>query len=206
MVVPYVTAWSEEVNLPYQVVEVPGRGIAYADEHVADRDTHGVLWMRTQYRPGVGQPVFGQVHPLRQRQAMRRLLCQVCGGPADRTDEGVLWLMRDHRDDWPGWPNGMGQNEPPICQPCAPLAAQLCPSLRQGAVLVRAGRYEIAGVHGGLYTGGAKPHPVGRVQVAYENPAIRWVRAAALVRELGDCRLIELDALPDTPEVSPCPG
>jgi hypothetical protein len=206
MVVPYVTSWSEEVNSPCQVVEVPGRGIAYADEQVSDRDRRGVLWMRTLHRPGVGQPVFGRVHPLRQRRAMRRLLCQVCGGPADLSAEGVLWLMRDYRDDWPDWPNRMGETEPPICRPCAPLAARLCPSLRQGAVLVRARRYEVAGVRGGLYTGGPEPRPVGDAVLSFEDPAVRWLRAVALVRELGDCHLVELDELADAPEVSSCPG
>jgi hypothetical protein len=94
-VVPYVTEWSEEQKPPFVVVERPGMGIAYADESLVDRDSNGVLWFRMASRPGIGRPVFGKVHPLRQRRAMRRLLCQVCAGPADRTDDGVLWLMRD---------------------------------------------------------------------------------------------------------------
>jgi hypothetical protein len=202
VVAPYVTSWSGEVDPPCRVVEVPGRGIAYADEVVTDRDRDGVLWFRTLFRPGLGRPEFGKVHPLRQRRAMGRLLCQVCGGPACRTEDGVLWLVRDHRQDWPGWPDGMGEIEPPVCLPCIRLSTQLCPALRKGAVVVRAGRYEIAGVHGALYTGGPVPELVGRVTVSYDNPAIRWVRATSLVRELRDCTLIELDELS---EVAPCP-
>lgn len=194
-VVPYVTSWSEEIDPPYRLVEVPGRGIAYADETLSDRDEHGVLWFRTLFQPGLGHPQFGKVHPFRQRRAMRRLLCQVCGGPADRTEGGVLWLIRDYRDDWPGWPNRMGENEPPVCLPCVRLSVRVCPALRKGAVLVRAGRYEVAGVHGGLYTGGRTPLPVGPATVSFEDPAIRWVRAVSLVRELLDCTLIELDEL-----------
>src|SRR3989442_68826 len=102
--VPYVATWSEERDLPFEVVNRDGRGIAYADEISADRDIHGVLWHRTYSRPRRGRPEFGNVHSLRQRRAMRRLLCQVCGGPADRTQDGVLWLLPDHREDWPGWP------------------------------------------------------------------------------------------------------
>lgn len=203
VVAPYVTAWSEETDPPDRVVEVPGRGIAYADERMTDRDKHGVLWFRTLFQPGLGRPQFGKVHPLRQRRAMQRLLCQVCGGPADRTRDGVLWLLRDFRHDWTGWPNGVGETEPPVCLPCVRLSVQVCPSLRKGAVIVRAGRYEIAGVHGALYSGGHTPHPVGRITVSYDNPAVRWVRAVSLVRQLWDCTLIELDELP---EVSPCPS
>lgn len=45
---------------------------------------------------------------------MQRLLCNVCAQPADRSDDGVLWLLRDFRDDWPNWPQGMGAVEPPV--------------------------------------------------------------------------------------------
>jgi hypothetical protein len=118
IVAPYVTAWTAEHDLPYRLITVPGAGIAYADETAADRDHNGILWWRTASRPGEGQPVFGLVHPDRQRRAMLRLLCQVCAGPADQTNDGVLWLLQDHRGDWPGWPNGMGVTEPPICHSC----------------------------------------------------------------------------------------
>jgi hypothetical protein len=182
-------------------VEVRGGGIAYADETLADRDRRGVLWYRTPFRLGVGQPVFGKVHPLRQRRAMSRLLCQVCAGPADRTEDGVLFLLKDHRRDWPGWPNSMGVTEPPVCLPCVRLSARVCPALRKGAVMVRAGRYEVAGVHGGLYAGGRTPRLVGEATVSFDNPAVRWLRAVSLVRELWDCALVELDELP---EVNPC--
>ncbi|MGH3757277.1 hypothetical protein [Actinophytocola sp.] len=203
VVAPYITAWSEEDGPSHPLVEVPGGGIAYVDESMADRDARGVLWSRRPFRPGVGRPMFGKVHPARQRRAMRRLLCQVCAGPADRTTDGVLFLLKDHRQDWPGWPNRMGVTEPPVCVPCVRLSARVCPALRQGAALVRAGRYEVAGVHGGLYTGGPRPRPVGGVTVSFDDPAIRWVRAVSLVRELGDCTLLELDELA---EVDPCPS
>jgi hypothetical protein len=49
-----------------------------------------VLWQRTALGWQGGRPEFGRVHPLRQRRAMLRLLFQVCGGPADQMDNGVL--------------------------------------------------------------------------------------------------------------------
>jgi hypothetical protein len=192
---PYITAWSEEGELPHRVTEVPGGGIAYVDETVTDRDRRGVLWNRVPFRPGIGRPMFGKVHSVRQRRAMTRLLCQVCAGPADRTDDGVLFLLQDHRHDWRGWPEAMAVTEPPVCLPCVQLSARMCPALRKGAVTVRARRYEIVGVHGGLYSGGREPRPVGRVTVSFDDPAVRWVRAASLVRELWDCAIVELDEL-----------
>src|SRR5262245_43809587 len=98
LIVPYITTWSEEKHPPYELVEIPGRGIAYRDETLADRDSNGVLWFHTPFRPGQGRPEFGKVHPARQRRTMQRLLCQVCAGPADTTEDGVLWLLKDHRE------------------------------------------------------------------------------------------------------------
>src|SRR5262245_33889083 len=106
IVAPYITAWSAEQSPPVVVVERPEGGIGYLDETVADRDRNGVLWLRTPFRPGQGRPEFGKVHPLRQRRTMQRLLCQVCAGPADCTEDGVLWLLQDHQKDWRSWPNG----------------------------------------------------------------------------------------------------
>jgi hypothetical protein len=187
LVVPFTTLWSGEQDLPGVVVERPGVGIGYADEIAADRDLRGVLWQRAVSRPGVGRPVFGDVHTLRQRRAMRRLLCQVCGGPADRTDEGVLWLLPDHRDDWNGWPEGMGNVEPPICRPCAVTSLRLCPRLRQGAAAVRVREYPIVGVRGALYAHGRM---VSETVVGFDDPVVRWVRAVGLVRQMRGCTLI----------------
>lgn len=191
---PYITQWSEEHAAPSQLIERPGVGIAYLDEHLTDRDDRGVLWYRTSSRPGCGQPLFKEVHPLRQRRTMRRLLCGVCAKPADRSDDGVLWLLRDFRDDWPSWPNGMAAVEPPICLPCVRPASRLCPSLRKGTVLVRVRHAPIAGVRGALYrsSSGLIPDCLDEITVAYEDPLARWVLASNLVRQLFDCTLIEV--------------
>lgn len=194
---PYITSWSEERGHPATVVERPGRGIGYADETLYDRDRHGVLWLRNPVKQGVGEPEFARVHPLRQRRAMNRLLCNVCANPANRSDEGVLWLLRDYRDDWPGWPERMAVNEPPVCIPCARRASRLCPAMRRGAVAVRARHYPIAGVHGALYqtTGTPWPAVVDYRDVPYDDPAARWVQASKIFRQLGDCTIVPLDAL-----------
>jgi hypothetical protein len=139
---------------------------------------------------------FGKVHSLRQRRAMRRLLCQVCGEPADQSEDGVLWLLPDYRGDWPGWPNRMGQVEPPICRPCVDLSLRLCPKLRRGAAVVRAREYPIAGVRGVRYEPGpTAPVMVEPVVVSFEDHAIRWIRAVGLVRELLGCTLLSPEEL-----------
>ncbi|MCG8916905.1 hypothetical protein L6E12_14005 [Actinokineospora sp. PR83] len=191
VVAPYVTQWSSEEAAPFQMIALPG-GIGYADETLGDRDSRGILWTRTPSRHGEGKPVFGLVHGPRQRRAMRRLLCQVCAGPADRSTDGVLWILQDQREDWPGWPNRMGITEPPICLPCAELSTRLCPALRRGHVLIRARTHPLAGVFGMQYEPGL-PTPV-RTEtglVAFDSPRIRWTLAAQLIRELNDCTILE---------------
>ena len=196
VIAPYVTTWSAEQDLPYRVVERPGHGIGFSDETLGDRDTHGVLWHRAAIRNGGGRPEFGKVHPLRQRRAMRRLLCQVCAGPADRTDDGVLWLMRDYRDDWPGWPEGMASVEPPTCASCVAVSVRLCPALRRGAVAVRARRFDVAGVRGALYCRGlVAPVAVGAANLPYDDPNVRWLVASALIRELRDCAIVSFEEI-----------
>jgi hypothetical protein len=194
---PYITTWSAEQDLPCNVVvERSGLGIGYTDELPGDRDAHGVLWHRAAIHHGVGRPEFGKVHPLRQRRAMRRLLCQVCAGPADRTDAGVLWLLRDYRGDWPRWPEGMACVEPPICVPCVPISLKLCPALRRGAVAVRVREFEVAGVRGVLYRKGASgPVAVEAGNLFYGDPDIRWMVASALIRELRGCTLVPIKDL-----------
>lgn len=193
---PYIASWSEERGVPAPVIERPGLGIAYSDETVLDRDRHGVLWARALSRPGLGEPLFGKVHPLRQRRAMRRLLCNVCAKPADRTESGVLWLLKDERHEWPTWPERMATTEPPVCLPCVRLSSLLCPALRPGAVAVRVRHAPVVGVQGTRYrSGGLLPVATDDAMVAYDDPGLRWIKAAKLVRELHDCTLVPFEAL-----------
>lgn len=186
-VVPYITAWSGEHTALPEVVATSS-GIAYADETLIDRDGEGVLWRRQPSRPRQGHPEFRKVHPVRQRRAMRRLLCQVCGGPADRNEHGVLWLLRDHHDNWPNWPEGMANTYPPVCLPCARASIRECPALRQGYVAVRARHCPIVGVYGVRYAlAGSLATPSGGTIATYEEPAIDWTLATQLVRSLHDC-------------------
>src|SRR5262245_53082651 len=126
--VPYITSWSGERAVRTPVVAKGRWGIGYQRERPGDRDSYGVLWTRYVRAPGVGTPNFSSVHPARQRRAMRLLLCQVCGGPADRNEQGILWLLDDARYAWSGEePTG----HPPICLRCAVPASRSCPYLRR---------------------------------------------------------------------------
>ena len=124
---------------------------------------------------------------------MRRLLCGICAGPPDRTEQGTLWLVTDYRDDWPNWPEGMACTEPPVCLPCARLSVRACPRLRQGYVAIRVGTSAVAGVYGAQYQAG-QPFAIAVTEavVAFDDPAIRWTQASQLVRELSGCTIVSL--------------
>ncbi|WP_052744597.1 hypothetical protein [Streptomyces odonnellii] len=146
--VPYITEWSTE-RAPTPIVTArPHLGVAYTDEDSFDRDDEGALWARALLRPGKGKPEFGRVHPLRQQRAMRKMLCQICAGPADRNEQGWLWLLSGYRGDWHDWPEMVGSPHPPLCLPCAGKSVRLCPSLRGRFVAVRVREPKITGVLG----------------------------------------------------------
>jgi hypothetical protein len=194
MLVPYISSWSEEVSLPAAVIQRGGR-IAYADEALGERDSRGVLWRRVLSRPGRGEPQFGQVHTPRQRHAQRKLLCQVCGGPADRNEAGTLWLVTDYHNDWSNWPERMACSEPPICLRCARISIRVCPGLqRHGHAAFRVAHSELAGVYGILYRPGPfRPIATTDERIPFTDPDIRWTQASQLLRELHHCTEVDLD-------------
>jgi hypothetical protein len=130
---------------------------------------------------------------------MLRLLCQVCTQPADRTEQGLLWLVPgEERGFWTGWPEGMATIHPPLCRECARISVRMCPALRSGAVAVRA-QSGVCGVTGVVF------QPTGRHSgltvtdradiVSYADPAIRWTQAILLARSLYDATVVDLDGL-----------
>jgi hypothetical protein len=189
--VPYITAWSGERPSRTPVVAKSPRSIGYEHERGNDRDARGVLWTRCVRTPGVGEPEFGKVHPYRQRQAMRQLLCQVCGRPADRTEQGHLWLMGWAERPFSG-PESTGQ--PPVCLRCAGSASRVCPHLRRGLLAVRVRQAPVVGVFGLLHTAGRNgPVGVGAAALLYDDPRVRMLQARQLMRELRDAVIVDLD-------------
>jgi hypothetical protein len=74
------------------------------------------------------------------------------------------------------------------------MSLRLCPALRRGTVAVRVREFPIAGVRGVRYRPGLlAPVAVGAVNMPYDDPAVRWVLASALIRELRGCTVVPLD-------------
>ncbi|WP_030746653.1 hypothetical protein [Streptomyces sp. NRRL F-5135] len=190
--VPYIAKWSAE-QAPRMRVVTKGRGIGYADERPYGRDTDGVLWTRAPSQPGKGRPEFGKVHALRQRRAMLELLCQVCGRPADRTADGVLWLVSEDLHAMAPPPLDLTTTHPPLCVPCALRSVRACPHLRSRYVALRARTFAPAGVQGALHRPGhPSPTAVKATGVAFGDPLIHWVRAGQLIMRLREFTVVDL--------------
>jgi hypothetical protein len=196
--VPYAAPWTGETfNARTLTIRADGSRLCYRDEKPADRDQHGVLWARRRQAPGDGRPKFGAMHPVRQRRAMRALLCQVCGSPASRTSRGWLFVM-------PGSPGsdveGSLCTKPPICEPCAQLALRHCPHLTD-SLAVRVRKPRIWGVLGDQYApagpeGGITHIPTdGYLPYGQATPA-RWFLASQLVLELTRCTRVAIPGRP----------
>ncbi|MET8379328.1 hypothetical protein [Streptomyces microflavus] len=185
--VPFIAPWSTEQHPPATIVlrtGVGGTGIGYADElsHVDRR--RGVLWARQAVARGSGTPFLAGVHPLRQRQAMSHMLCQVCGESTHgsalrRWGERHLFVARAPK----GRPLGEGEvtTTPPICLPCARESVGACPNLRKGwtaALAERALPWGVAGL--GYDEKTLKPLPLpetGLHTVPIDHPRERWTLA-----------------------------
>lgn len=191
--VPYVVRWSGEREgvLPV-VVRRDRSGIGYADERSFDRDERGVLWSRTPSQPGRGRAEFGKAHSLRQRLCMAGLRCQICGGPADRTAAGVLWVV----DGRPGdlMTGREDTAHPPVCRPCARRSVRACPHLDGNHTAIRVRTFVPRGVSGVLYAPARSgPQVVDAVTVPFTDPRLPWVRAHQLVMRLADFTPVDLD-------------
>lgn len=144
--VPWVTRWTGEIIYQPFTVEATRNSfrLTYADDILEDR-LDGVLWQREGVARG-GEPQWKSVSTYRQRLAMRKNHCQVCG---DRITEkplrflipldGIEWLDEDT-------PLTM---QAPTCSDCIPLALSLCPHMKRfGYQILKVASTEPWGVYG----------------------------------------------------------
>lgn len=133
--------------------------------------------------------------------------CARCGGPSDENEEGRLFLLEDYRGV-EGWPEREITAHPPLCRPCAPLAARLCPHLRGKVVAVRARQVSIDGVYGDVYRRSNGPFPVlaEKKKVVFTDDWRRkWMVGAQLAATLTGCTVVDLAELGVETAVRTCP-
>ncbi|MFF8880737.1 hypothetical protein [Streptomyces flaveolus] len=200
--VPYIAPWTGEIREQPRLERRPlnkGGGIAYVDEHrLYDRHAD-ILWVRMGAVRGTGKPLLAGVNSQRQRQAMDRQLCQVCGATTyGRADGHHLYLLAERE----GKPIAEGEqtSAPPIHEACAAEALRDCPHLREGAVAAWVERPEPWGVAGMLYDPVTlKPRPSrrrgGLTSLPYTSLKLLWTVAHVDVVALHGCTPVSLDEL-----------
>ncbi|MFF2926612.1 MULTISPECIES: hypothetical protein [Bacillati] len=203
--VPFIAPWSGETPRAGTIVRAPrGPGIAYLDELAAADRRNGILWVRSAALRGVGRPNLAGVHPLRQRQAMSHMLCQVCAKSTyddafNRRGGRHLFLVR--ADEGQAIREGEQTATPPICDPCAAESVRACPELRKGYTAALVERPQPWGVAGTLYDPRTlRPRPAPKTRdgltfVNYEDPQLPWTLAARDVVTLLGCTTVDLDRL-----------
>jgi hypothetical protein len=123
---------------------------------------------------------------------MTGLLCQVCGKRADRNSDGVLWLVCEDPQRRETWPDRLTVGDPPVCARCAATAVRLCPRLRSHYTALRVSSHHVVGVWGAIYLP-SRAQPVTVNGVAFDDPLIRWVKAANLIVHLRDFTITDLN-------------
>jgi hypothetical protein len=145
--VPWVTRWSNEViREPYtlEMTREAALSLIYKDGKSEDR-AYGALWQREGLMRG-GDPLWKSVSTYRQRRAMTRCLCQVCGEKIDERPIRFLMPMDgiEMLDE-----NTALTIQAPTCESCIPLALSVCPHLKKfGYQILKVIDYEPWGVYG----------------------------------------------------------
>ncbi|WP_053734257.1 hypothetical protein [Nocardia sp. NRRL S-836] len=149
LVVPYLTVWSgEQIDLtkrPFayltgddgrerlSIAHTEGSALAADRVLLEQRDGFGLLWFSGLNNPGVGEPLWAQVHGLRQRECMVGRHCQVCGNPFP-SGRPVTFLVPEQ--DVPKDCGPFETPHPPVCDTCRPWSLMQCPHLREQATFV----------------------------------------------------------------------
>ncbi|MCM1967759.1 hypothetical protein [Streptomyces sp. G1] len=200
LTVPYIALWEHErITHPrLTFVRAPGGvgRLAYVGEKSRDRDRRGALYVRENSAQGQGTPDFPRMHSVRQREAQRRLLCQVCGVSARKMHQGrTLYLMGSPEGREP-IREGERSPSPPLCPPCALESASSCRQLRRGLAAAWVEKIVPWGVSGiPHHPDTLQPLVEDRVEVAYDDRRIRFTLAYYQVNELRGVTPVSLEEL-----------
>lgn len=174
-VVPWITRWTNERQgqpVAYGRIAPTGVwGATYADVIPDNRDGRDILWQREGISRG-GQPQWAHVNTFRQRAAMHKRLCQVCGQRI--TERPTSWLVPAPllNFDW-GDPLTMSA---PTCEACIPIAMDMCPHLGDSDARLMLGKvldYELAGVYGSAFvTPDDTPELIGQCLYLYGESSV----------------------------------
>ncbi|MFE1272159.1 hypothetical protein [Streptomyces sp. NPDC058758] len=199
--VPYVATWTGEEDISHAVIAADGV-MRYVDPLVdAACRWQDALWRRLMRAPGVGEPIFEALHPVRQRTAMWEQLCQVCGvSVADEAAQmgGALYL--GGADGAAGTDDPIADGErtenPPLHIACAWKSVSHCRHLLEGYTAARVAEPRQWGVEGILHAavGGTVVPVKTKARAAYGSPLLPWMLAERAIVELVGVRSVDLAA------------
>jgi len=178
--VPWITRWSGEVSFDkYQMtIERTGVRLHYPDGN-ENREANGVLWKREGITRA-GSPQYSQINTYRQRAAMRKRLCQVCGTKIN--ERPIRWLMNE-KALTPQEDGTAITMSAPTCESCIPLALSVCPHLKsEPTIILKVLDYEPWGVYGQavhLDPETGKAQDLRGVYIEYANPPIELTALVA---------------------------
>lgn len=164
--VPWITRWSNEVVRQEVGVRLTKEGLraAYKDGN-NEYERGNILWQREGVTRG-GVPQYAQVSTPRQRAAMRKRLCQVCG---TKIPEGpIRWLLAPEVLH-----DGDKTMSAPTCDDCIPIALDLCPHLKKGDhVIAVVEEYELWAAYGNILFVDEEDtvRQAGQVTLPYDQP------------------------------------
>lgn len=149
--IPWVAAWSGAVpskeESAVQVSRNPQTGELWVFQGGPDspqeREANGILWAR-EGLARTGEPLdFDSIY--RQRAAMRRKMCRICGRVISQPV--IHWLLAEGQLEFDN--NGDALTvTPPTCDDCMDIASDLYPQLKDACMTVKVLSYELWGVWG----------------------------------------------------------
>lgn len=147
--VPWITRWTSEVCTPGPrlIVEGTPAGIRLSFENEQPEDRiEGILYLRENNSPGVGEPMWKDIHTHRQRQCMVEGRCQVCG---QIIEPPIPWLLSPTGSVITRQGSRIITDTAPTCGGCLETAKKHCPHLlRYPTKVVDVRGYRIHGLFG----------------------------------------------------------
>lgn len=159
-IVPWTTKWTGELPAHEETVieawwNEPDWAIearwALAPDVEIRQSINGILWMREGVNQGGGEPLPEVVHSARQRKAMLRGVCRICGERAWSEEGTVIFVVSPREILWTG--DAHITYAPPVCLSCVDLVLDAHPYLReQGHEMYKVLEYTPWGVLGQIMT------------------------------------------------------
>ncbi|RSN12771.1 hypothetical protein DMB42_11370 [Nonomuraea sp. WAC 01424] len=199
--VPYTIAFANELVTDPIKFEQHGYELRLTYEKPRPADwVHGILRARVRDLLDKPEEVRGaermrKLNTRRQWRCMRKLLCQVCGEPAqDSKTRLIPWLLTRTVFERTG-PDSGRTNAPPCCWDCIPKALEECHMLQKDFSLYTVASIRSVGVLADMYECGLFSLPA----LAKRNVFVAWDAHRYHSSALAVAHMVELHGMTHVP-------